>query len=402
MNILFTSDGQWIKPHINHLLKSFFYTTDIQIAIVNDQNCILDSFPKACFIEKLSREYIEKINTDLKPLIKCKRTTKGTYTYVYEENISFIIAPIYQNHEYKGYFIAGPICLSKQEWQLARTNKVTKHLADDISIKEPPKIFYFSQTLQHLMDKAIYIGPHHSEPNKTFISKEDMKKRTRMNQPFLIMVEISSHVIHQKMHEAIKLYKQSLMFGDLIDEHSLHQHQTLKIHMISLLTLIYERIISRGYHSPYLEHYYDNFSSRISNSHTFQDLFECGECIIKKFSNITEQNLLHKKSKITQDALSYIHTNYDKKITLDSICKHIYVSKTHLSQQFKSEMKVSIINYLKSYRITQGKYLLEHTNLSILDIALETGFENANYFSNVFKSSVKKTPSKYRKEVKGL
>lgn len=402
MNILFSSNGQWIKPHINHVLKSFFYTTDIQIAVINDQSQMLDCYPKKNFIEHISIDYINKINGDLKPLNKCKRTEKGTYTYVYHQNISFIIAPIYENHQYKGFFIAGPICLSNEEYHFSKSNLNTKNLSDHILIKEPPKIFYISQTLQHLLDKAIYIGPHHSEPNKTFISKEDMKKRTKMNQPFLIMVEISDHVIHQKIHDAIKLYKQSLMFGDLIDDHSLHQHQSFKIHMISLLTLIYEKIISRGYHSPYLEHYYDNFSNRISNSHTFQDLFECGECIIKKFSTITEKNMLEQKSKITQDALNYIHINFDKKITLDDLSKHIYVSKTHLSQQFKSEMNESIIHYLKRYRIAQGKYLLEYTNLSILDIALETGFENANYFCNVFKSTVHKTPSKYRKEVKGL
>lgn len=401
MDILFTSSGQWITPHANHVIKSYYYTTDIQVAIVDANSKVIDSYPKASFMSILSRQFINKINHELAFLNRCKRNEKGTYTYVYEGILNFIVAPIYYKLQYKGFVIAGPLCLSREEWLLLQEKDALTCLKTITLIKEPPKIFYLSQTLQHLMDKAIYIGPHYSEPNKTFISKEDMKKRSHMNKPFLIMLSISEHVIQHQLQEALKLYKQSLMFGDFVQDETLHKLQHMKIQLISLLTLIYEKIIGGGFHSPYLEHYYDEFSNRIINSHSFQDLFDSGECIIKKFSQTITIDALKSKSPTISQALKYIHTNFDKKITLNDICQHIYISKTHLSSLFKTEMNTSVMNYLKSYRIQQSQYMLKHTNLSILDIALDSGFENANYFSNVFKAQVGTTPSKYRKEVKG-
>ena len=41
--------------------------------------------------------------------------------------------------------------------------------------------------------------------------------------------------------------------------------------------------------------------------------------------------------------------------------------------------------------------LLENNNLSLLDVALEVGFTNQNYFTMVFKKIKGKTPSQYKK-----
>lgn len=49
-------------------------------------------------------------------------------------------------------------------------------------------------------------------------------------------------------------------------------------------------------------------------------------------------------------------------------------------------------------RIKKAEYLLLHTELKIIDIALEAGFEDANYFSSLFKRETQMTPSNYRKK----
>ncbi|MBU5305822.1 AraC family transcriptional regulator [Eubacterium callanderi] len=42
-------------------------------------------------------------------------------------------------------------------------------------------------------------------------------------------------------------------------------------------------------------------------------------------------------------------------------------------------------------------YLLKSTNLSISEISVKTGFEDANYFSRQFKKHTGLTPKEYRK-----
>ena len=51
---------------------------------------------------------------------------------------------------------------------------------------------------------------------------------------------------------------------------------------------------------------------------------------------------------------------------------------------------------LINYRISKAVDLLMHSNLSITDIAFETGFESSNYFTIVFKNKMNSTPRKYR------
>ena len=46
--------------------------------------------------------------------------------------------------------------------------------------------------------------------------------------------------------------------------------------------------------------------------------------------------------------------------------------------------------------------LLKYTELSVDDIAKEIGFKNGKYFSEIFVKKNKITPTKYRKEYKGI
>ncbi len=54
-------------------------------------------------------------------------------------------------------------------------------------------------------------------------------------------------------------------------------------------------------------------------------------------------------------------------------------------------MGVSFSNYLNKIRIEQSKLLLKNTDSSIVEIAMEVGFEDQSYFSKVFKNLTKMT-----------
>ena len=62
----------------------------------------------------------------------------------------------------------------------------------------------------------------------------------------------------------------------------------------------------------------------------------------------------------------------------------------------KKEVGVSFSNYLNKIRIEQSKLLLKNTDSSIVEIAMEVGFEDQSYFSKVFKNLTKMTPKQYR------
>ena len=55
------------------------------------------------------------------------------------------------------------------------------------------------------------------------------------------------------------------------------------------------------------------------------------------------------------------------------------------------------ISYINQYRVTQAADLLTGSSLSILEIALHTGFESPSYFASIFRRTFGMSPEEYRK-----
>ena len=59
-------------------------------------------------------------------------------------------------------------------------------------------------------------------------------------------------------------------------------------------------------------------------------------------------------------------------------------------------MDMNLTQFINNVRIKNAKTLLKKTNHTITKISLYVGFNDPNYFSNVFKKVVKSTPTEYR------
>ncbi len=114
----------------------------------------------------------------------------------------------------------------------------------------------------------------------------------------------------------------------------------------------------------------------------------------KKMSEYSDNNISLKLSSIR----SFIDENYQDKISLDQLAEQFYISKFHLSREFKAQYGVTIGNYILLQRINLAKKLLRFTDKSIELIAAECGIPDASYFNKVFKKSENITASRYRKD----
>jgi YesN/AraC family two-component response regulator len=97
-----------------------------------------------------------------------------------------------------------------------------------------------------------------------------------------------------------------------------------------------------------------------------------------------------------RDVKSYIEINIKRNITLDEISNYFNISPYYMSKLFKKKTGTNFVEYVSSRKIDLSKEMLTHTNMRILNIALELGFNEPNYFSKVFKKSVGLTPTDYR------
>ncbi|MBJ6364022.1 response regulator [Paenibacillus sp. GCM10012307] len=95
-------------------------------------------------------------------------------------------------------------------------------------------------------------------------------------------------------------------------------------------------------------------------------------------------------------ASEFIEANYDKKITLQDVAETIHLNPIYVSIQFKKNFGVNFVDFLKDLRITKAKNLLEQTNWKIQQIGETVGYQNAKYFSDLFKATTGMTPNEYR------
>lgn len=98
-----------------------------------------------------------------------------------------------------------------------------------------------------------------------------------------------------------------------------------------------------------------------------------------------------------KEALSYIHNHYKENISLEDLASAAGMSDSHFSRTFKSLVTKTPIEYLHYYRINCSVFLLKETNLPLLHIAQDVGYESVSYFIRRFQNIMKCTPRWYRK-----
>lgn len=98
-------------------------------------------------------------------------------------------------------------------------------------------------------------------------------------------------------------------------------------------------------------------------------------------------------------ALNYIHEHFNTKILQEDIARQLQISVRYLSKLFKSYMGVTLSNYINIYRINRSIRLMQTTDLTLTEIALQVGFTDSQHYSKVFMSIINETPSQYRKAI---
>lgn len=126
-------------------------------------------------------------------------------------------------------------------------------------------------------------------------------------------------------------------------------------------------------------------------------------CILKSSNcnclivNKTDKLTCNKRTLIVNRVISYINSNIDQVITLNSISRNSGVNRNELTHIFKSNYNTTIMRWLKMYRLQMAADQLINTSFSILQISENIGYSDPNNFSTSFKKAFKITPREYRK-----
>lgn len=109
----------------------------------------------------------------------------------------------------------------------------------------------------------------------------------------------------------------------------------------------------------------------------------------KKTDSLSMQNKL-------EQIRTYMSAHCSEKLTLDSLSSLFFISKFHLSREYKHFYGITLMNDLTLMRLSKAKSLLRFTEQTIDEIAIACGFTDASYFIRVFKNAENMTPFHYR------
>jgi transcriptional regulator GlxA family with amidase domain len=94
-----------------------------------------------------------------------------------------------------------------------------------------------------------------------------------------------------------------------------------------------------------------------------------------------------------------IEGNSHDQLEIEELARMVNLSPGRLAHLFKSEMEVSIQQYLTQLRLAKAKDHLETSFLSVKEIAASVGFPSVTRFVGCFKSLIGATPAQYRKQL---
>ena len=106
---------------------------------------------------------------------------------------------------------------------------------------------------------------------------------------------------------------------------------------------------------------------------------------------VSEKNDRHMKM------IQYLENRLDQNINIEEMSQAFHLSVRHPNRLFKINAEMSIGQYHEMIKINLGKTLLENTKFPINEIAIRVGYQDALYFSRVFKKSTGFSPLAWRK-----
>ncbi|HEX8269562.1 MAG TPA: helix-turn-helix domain-containing protein [Flavobacterium sp.] len=97
-----------------------------------------------------------------------------------------------------------------------------------------------------------------------------------------------------------------------------------------------------------------------------------------------------------------IRKNFRVANTIEEIVIDVPSSRRNLVRRFKHVTGITPIEYLQKTRIEAAKQMLEASNQSIMEVMLESGYNDLKSFRMLFKKNVGMTPTAYRSKFNSM
>lgn len=103
---------------------------------------------------------------------------------------------------------------------------------------------------------------------------------------------------------------------------------------------------------------------------------------------------------LIRNTVAYIRQHYLEPLSLASVSRVLSVTPKYLGALFKKHMHISFHEFLNNTRLRHACHLLNSTEDSVKEIAFASGYASVEYFLDVFKARLGRTPTAYRMDLR--
>ena len=119
--------------------------------------------------------------------------------------------------------------------------------------------------------------------------------------------------------------------------------------------------------------------------------------IIAKLAREIVNNEREKNLSAISQAELYILTNFRNALTLNDVASEVALAPTYFSRLFKAETGINFKTYLNNMRFEYAKKLLDHSDMTVMQICSDCGFNDYPNFTRRFKQYTGLSPAQYKK-----
>ncbi len=277
-----------------------------------------------------------------------------------------------------------------------------------------------------LTEDSVWIFNTPSEAAKSFLlyvqelglfrAKSKYYTRQEGIASYLIMLTLSGTGEYRDADNRFKLTRGTLVFADSMESHT---HFTAKSSKEpwQILWVQFSGYLARGYFSQYKTKNvpYLNADSNpkirllleklvsVNKTKSIGAEFLSSKLLVDLLTEIlfTAGAVISPQANapaFINTALKDIDAHFSQDLSLDYFAKKLIVSKFHFAKEFKKYTGFSPMEYVIGARINSAKQLLQHSDLSVAQIAQTVGFHSACHFINIFKQKTGVTPLQFKKQ----
>lgn len=181
-----------------------------------------------------------------------------------------------------------------------------------------------------------------------------------------------------------------------IDTLCKYELDEIKMMSVELMSLISRAASEAGVQSDICIKIIRKFQSEIKLYKRSEEVFSSLNNNILSLLDMAYVLVNNNHVSVLKSAREYIDNNYYKKITIEEISEHVFMSTSYLCYLFKTKLNCTVNDYITRVRIEKSIELMKKRELSVGEIMNKVGFSSQSHFTKTFKKVIGVTPGNYR------